>query len=273
MLETEIVMIDRVPEISYLALIDDAVRYSIISKPFTFNRMGVPLIAGVNNTAKGKFAENLFNLFCVVNETPIDSSLTSTEFWRRDLRDFIFCDREWDIKNNFLFSEIENSRSFLEAPALIPNNRSGDQWDGRKKRYFASLGREPAFLFTFMEKKPFEVILDKRQSDMLLVFSEKYSGREQAVCPFREEDFFREFEFEADKNIVVSSMPRMVITGFATTQHWEIFVDRSPSDFIVESKRVFKTRITNRFSRVGNLESFASQAGWRGSLKFSSSVL
>jgi len=110
MSESEIIIVDGIPSNEYDQLINECVRYSIISLPFTVDRMSIPNEKQrALNIAKGKVAEALFKFFCNNNNLNPDFDTCTTPFWTVDKRDFILDSCEWDIKNNFIYCQINGA--------------------------------------------------------------------------------------------------------------------------------------------------------------------
>ena len=87
----------------YDRLMEESVRYSLISLPYTINRMNLlDIESRITNIAKGKISEKIFLHFCDLNEIPVKTKNCETPFYLPDKRDFILGREEWDIKNNFL---------------------------------------------------------------------------------------------------------------------------------------------------------------------------
>ncbi len=65
MLESDVIIVDGISDSEYNSLIEECVKYAIISLPFTVDRMSIPNEKQrALNIAKGKIAEALFETFC-----------------------------------------------------------------------------------------------------------------------------------------------------------------------------------------------------------------
>ena len=100
MKENEVIIINSIPGNTYFQIAVNAVKYAIISIPFTIDRMRLRnRNLQIFNIAKGKIAEGLFKFFCQANNIPADFEKCQTPFYQIDHRDFLLQDAEWDQKN------------------------------------------------------------------------------------------------------------------------------------------------------------------------------
>lgn len=250
--ENEVIIVNGIPNSSYDDLIKECVRYAIISLPFTVDRMSIPDEKyRALNIAKGKVAESLFQFFCEANDINPDFNSCSTEFWTVDKRDFILRDKEWDIKNNFIYASHELLEgNYTDLPALVPNRRDGDQWSKRNQNVVA--GTEGVeFLFSFLKNatltngsrgNPFlEIVLTREQQDFLRELYTKYRGLPQLKEPFSEEWFWNEMNSRGGLNFYrLNSRPFLVITSYANSAHWNEFKN------------------TGRFDRQNNFQTYVA---------------
>ena len=242
MSENEVIVVNRIHPVDYERLIENCVKYAIISLPFTYDRMNiVDIKQRVHNIAKGKIAEALFRFFCEQNQIYADFASCTTNFWETDLRDFVFEQTEWDIKNNFIYhpDELLKKYNYIDLPALVPNRRDGDQWSKKtESKIFGTSGT--AFLFTFMKYAdlvngergdPFlEIHLTTQQQQFLYALYEKYKGYPQSNQPFVKEWFRDEMAKCGEMNFfTLQSKPHLVITGYATEKQWRLFHNTGPN--------------------------------------------
>ena len=234
MTESEVIIVDNTPIEIYNKIIKDSVMYSLISVPFTINRMSLLNInARIENIAKGKIAEKLFEYYCFENRILADFKSTSTPFYKTDKRDFLFGGYEWDIKNNFIYRDenLLTEFKYTNLPALIPDRNIHDQWSKREKLYFNS-SKGVKFLFTFLDAKDkdsgnpfFEVKSSQKQVEFLTKLIEKYSDRNYEKEPFQEDWFWKNMaELKGEtSSLKINSYPELVITGYADSDIWDLF--------------------------------------------------
>lgn len=238
-----------------------ALEYALISKPFTFNRMQRSLSDCVVNIAKGKFVEDLFVSLCRGKGLVVDTDSCSTHFWQRDRRDFVLLDREWDIKSIFLHRAPPRD-AFNDCPALIPNRYGTDQWATREHRYVPLASKAPAYVFVFVTPLECKIELDTQQEAFINGLCREY--KEQAVNqkPFDRDWFIANFPRFNNLQLEVKSDPVIGITGFASTNEWELYDDQPVGPIFIGSTKIYHTAIRNKSCRSGDLPSFAKLVGW-----------
>lgn len=242
MKESEIIIVDTIPNEVYDSILEKCVMYAIISLPFTVDRMAIPdEKQRALNIAKGKIAEELFKFFCQANKIYPDFDSCATDFWTVDNRDFILNSKEWDIKNNFIYTERDIlDQNYTDLPALIPNRFNGDQWT-KKNQNLISGSNGVQYLFTFLknatlnngkrEQDFLEVKLSDGQHKLLRDLYLHYKGELQNKQPFTQERFWNEMAKHGDLNFFkLHSRPYLVITGYANDTHWHLFKDTGPFD-------------------------------------------
>ncbi|MBK9253976.1 MAG: hypothetical protein IPM42_00660 [Saprospiraceae bacterium] len=233
MTESEVIIVDGLPDILYDEFVRKAMEYAVISIPFTFNRMGLQDIKKrILNISKGKVAEMLFQAFCLQNNIPVDFDSCTTPFWKRDTKDFVSEDTEWDIKNNFYYgqSDVSKDINFIDFPAFIPNNFEGDQWSGRSKLMLAKTTKS-AYVFTFLRwsdkpggKSFFEIDLSEGQVDMISRIADKYQGKKIEAAPFDENLFWSKMNSLSDTVFFkINFRPPLIITGVASDENYYLF--------------------------------------------------
>jgi len=238
-----------------------ALEYALISKPFTYNRMRLPIRRCVENIAKGKFAESLVVSILKRSGLAIDVDSCETPFWSRDRRDFVLGNYEWDVKSIFLH-RLPPNRRFDECPALIPNKSSKDQWSTRETRYVPTASAGPCYLFVFFGPMSVEIELDNRQEKYLTTLCARYGEVESRSKPFDENWFFGEFPNWRQVSMAISNNPILAITGVAGSKEWDYFVHRPPGPVIVDGVQVYQTAIDNMACKAGDLPQFADVANW-----------
>lgn len=287
MTEDEVIIVDDIPAEDYRAMVGESVRYALLSLPFTVNRMGIGrLQKRALNIAKGKISEKLFEYFCRKNEIPIETKSCETPFWTIDRRDFTLLDGEWDLKNNFYYSETEPIRSFnyTDFPALVPNRFAGDQWSKRSHKETGA--RFVGFLFTFLRmeigKKGssfFNLHLSEKQHQLITGLCKHYNGQPQHQAPFSESWFWNEMgRLGGQSFFKINFRPSLIITGVANRNYWHLFRNTGPGasqnhflehltpQWYSRSARgvlnfmngTIWTKITNATLPVGQLPSFLS---------------
>jgi hypothetical protein len=242
MIETEVIIVDAIPVEVYDSLIEKCVKYAIISLPFTVDRMAIPdEKQRALNIAKGKIAEELFQCFCNENNIFPDFETCTTEFWTVDKRDFILNGEEWDIKNNFIYTQGELlNEDYINLPALVPNRFNGDQWSKRTNNLIAGTNGV-GFLFTYLKNATLnngtrggeflEINLSEQQHLFLRNLYAKYKGMLQTNEPYTEAWFWEEMEKKGITNFYkLNFRPHLIITGFANNNSWGQFRDTGPFD-------------------------------------------
>ena len=269
MSEDEIIVVDGIPHETYRSIIEQSLRYAILSLAFTINRMVLAsLKSRLINIAKGKIAEELFLFFAHQNAIPLNAKPCRTPFYQADRRDFVLNTLEWDIKNNFLFYHQDLLPDFYtNLPALVPDKNSHDQWARRNKTEIAT-SKGVAFLFTFMKLRDqrenssrgfFDLILNKEQLNLLIRAHSKYQGHVQTKAPFQETVFWkrwRELDGQEALNFTVNNFPALIITAYAMQQEFVQFKSLQPNQTFVND--TLHTRIRNRSVLIKYLPSFAS---------------
>lgn len=243
MTENEIIIVDGIPDNEYHSLMDECVKYALLSLPFTINRMHIgDEKRRVANIAKGKIAEALFQTFCKKNSIKIDAEVCTTPFWTVDNRDFVLNSNEWDIKNNFIYHEKQIFKgNYTDLPALVPNRYKGDQWSKRNEKLVAGTNGV-TFLFTFLKNADLvegerccdfiEININHQQQSFLSELLTKYHGYPQAEEPYSSQWFWENMESRGDNNyFTLNAKPHLVITGFADRTHWNLFKNTGPDDF------------------------------------------
>lgn len=242
MTEKDIIIVDGITDSEYESLIENCVKYAIISLPFTIDRMAIPdEKQRALNIAKGKIAEVLFEFFCNKNNIKPDFGICSTPFWTVDKRDFLLNGYEWDIKNNFIYCANHLFHgNYSDLPALIPNRFNGDQWTKRNDR-FINGSNGSNYLFTFLKnaslvngirtKEFLEINITTEQHHFLRDLYSKYNGLPQNQEPFSEKWFWSEMNQKGALNLFkLNFKPFLVITGYADSSIFNLFKDTGPFD-------------------------------------------
>ncbi len=283
----EIIIADNITDEGFDKIVRRALAYALISLPFTVDRMRIPQEERrVWNIAKGKVAEYLMENYCKIRQIPIDFESCKTPFWQVDNRDFVFSNREWDLKNNFIYTENIEREKIINLPALIPNRHTKDQWSKRNaKTLNNTLGVN--YLFTFLKgaglrnNRRGDDFLSIRLSEKQVIFLRKlyskYKGMPQNQKPFEEKWFWNNF-LENNTFYEVHHKPKLIITGYAGSKHWDLFQDTGPyspdnyKDYMKPNwykktgrrnslcwlNGIMWTTITNRTIPVAKLPSFHS---------------
>jgi hypothetical protein len=268
MTENEIILVENISPAQFDKLMRKAVAYAIISIPFTYNRMNLDsLNQKIKNVAKGKIAEEILREFLLANGIEIDSAPCNTPFWAADKRDFIWGDKEWDLKNNYIYHQgyYYASGHYTDLPALIPNKNPNDQWAYRNVSKTGK-AKNVAFLFSFLKNLDryakdgafFEIELSFLQQKFLMELYQSYGGGSVKSEPYSESFFWTEFNSRGGPfGISFKQRPALVIGPYAESQHWELFSDtgEGPKHF---GDRCLFSVINNRACTWKNLPSFAS---------------
>lgn len=250
--ENEVILVDQIPNTIYDSLIDDCIKYAIISKPFTIRRIeNQTLEQAILNIFKGKIAEALFQFFCNSNNIILDWKTCTTPFWQVDKRDFILNSKEWDIKNNFLYhseNTLQNLR-YIDLPCLIPNRfqssnaRIGDQWATRNEIKNNDIGLSGvSYIFSFLKSSDldikgkrgidfysFNISID--QISFIEELEKKYNGYPTEQEPFTEDWFWQEMAKRGELDFInLNFRPYLAITGYADNFSWTNFRDTGPFD-------------------------------------------
>ncbi|MFN2394764.1 MAG: hypothetical protein ABR597_03655 [Bacteroidales bacterium] len=292
MIENEIIIVDQIPPADYDALLNECIRYAMISKPFTIRRVANQSLAqAILNIFKGKLAEELFRYFCEKNDIPADFDGCTTPFWQTDNRDFILNDLEWDIKNNYIYhpGDVLTSYNYFDLPALIPNRKPGDQWDSRDEIKNPGLCKGTGYVFTFLKGASIEnrkrqnhfynFSISAEQMSLIEKLEKRYRGKSHFEQPFTEQQFWDEMKKRGSLDFIeLNYRPNLVITARADQSHWYLFKNTGPGDAhnnfqqylkpywyrksgrgsINFMKRTFWTTLTNATCPVSALPSFLS---------------
>lgn len=239
-----------------------ALEYALLSKPFTYNRIGKPLGMCIENIAKGKFAEYLFKGVCSQGGLSIDVDRCSTPFWQRDRRDFVLADREWDVKSIYLHA-LPPKDKFQDCPALMPNKYRGDQWDTRNVRYVPDVTGHPSCVFVFLGPMKFRVELVDRQERFLRKLCIEHREKFAESEPYSRDWFLDAFPHYESVRLELDGTPTIAITGAASVGEWHRFSEFSAGPVFVGGVKVYQTAISNMACRSGDLPAFSSVSGWK----------
>ncbi len=290
MLESDVIIVDGISDSEYNSLIEECVKYAIISLPFTVDRMSIPNEKQrALNIAKGKIAEALFETFCKKNNIIIDFDVCTTPFWTVDNRDFVLNRNEWDIKNNFIYCQDEHfNGNYIDLPALVPNRFTGDQWSKRNENLIAGTNGV-FFLFTFLKNADLingqrgneflEIDISSNQQAFIRELYQRYRGLPQPAEPYASQWFWENMSTRGNNNYFrLNSKPHLIITGYANETHWRLFENTGPYDrdnnfqthinprWYLKSQKgscnflsgTLWTTITNATTPISNLPSFTS---------------
>lgn len=248
----EIIVVDGIPNNAYDSLIDDCIKYALISKPFTIRRIDKQTLEmAILNIFKGKIAESLFQYFCNANNIILDWDSCTTPFWQVDKRDFILNNKEWDIKNNFLYhtgNELTNIQ-YTDLPCLIPNRfsprngRPGDQWHTRNEiKNIGNMITGVSYVFTFLKSQDllangqrsnefFRFTITQEQLAFINNLENQYNGLPTDIEPYSEDWFWQQMMNRGSLDFIrLNYRPFLVITGYANSDHWNLFRDTGPFD-------------------------------------------
>lgn len=257
--------VHRVPHNAFVKMARQAMRYALLSSPFTVNRMGLKsLERRIENILKGKLAEFMMEDFCKCQHIDADFKSCSTPFYQIDNRDFLLNGYEWDIKNNYLSLDKNDFNGIEQLPALVPDRFKGDQWSKREKPEHNSKGVR--FLFSFMIKETgkgrsrehmMKVRLSKTHSDFLMRLLSKHKGLPCKVAPFKEDWFWEEWKELSEPDhkplLSVNFDSPLLIAGWAGNEHWNKFRKTKPASF---ANGIMRTRIDNQVLESDMLSSF-----------------
>ena len=290
MIEGDVIIVDGIPDSEYDLLIEECVKYAIISLPFTVDRMSITNEKKrALNIAKGKIAEALFEIFCRKNNINIDFDICTTPFWTVDNRDFVLNGNEWDIKNNFIYCQSEYfNGNYTDLPGLVPNRYNGDQWSKRNENLIAGTNGV-CFLFTYLKNADLingqrgneflEIDISPNQQSFIRELYKKYGGKPQQFEPFTSQWFWESMAQKGNSNYFrLNFRPHLIITGYANETHWSMFEDTGPFDrsnnfqiytkprWYLKSQKgscnflngTLWTTITNATTPISNLPSFSS---------------
>lgn len=234
------------------AIVEEQVKYGVISIPFTYDRMGyrMDIVRRIRNIVKGKVAEEIFYQFSKeIGQTiglNISVSQCQTPFYKIDKRDFVWQNIEWDIKNNFVLLPF-NKIHFDDLPALVPS----DQWSKRNQTKISGTSGV-GFFFTFMEKsssgEPINIVLSDSQDDFLRSLYRKYDGKEQENAPYSESWFFNKF---GKINYTHRFEQRILIAGYCHPSMFSLFHEEGGKNYC---NGAIHTKIYNYVLECGKLK-------------------
>ena len=237
-----------------------ALKYAIISLPWTINRMNYKhdkegIEKRLRNIILGKMPEYfMWDVFQVYN-IRVEPWAGETGFWEKDRFDMLVYlngnREEWDIKSLTLdFSKVKNE-DWLKLPALIPDRHKNDQWAKRNKLFLEQSKCKRA-LFTFLENPGLNVHVSDQQ-----------------VTAYEEIEKHKKYYIHQEKIILkkigivkcdsVKTGPRLVISGIAGPDEWDYFKPVQKGEIFLNG--LIKTRIKNMGTEIGNLPSFLKITG------------
>jgi len=269
--ENDIIFVNGIDAANYDIILNEAIQYAIISIPFTYDRMDISnLKQKIINIAKGKVAEGLFLQFCRLNGLPIDTHSCTTPFYQADHRDFVLMEREWDIKNNFIYHSGDELKrhAYVDLPALVPNRGTWDQW-GKRDQCYLPESKGAGYIFTFLKNLDrykrhhnfFDIDITPEQDALLHKLYKRYQGKHQERAPFDDDRFWEKFYESSPEqkfNFSVDLRPHLVIAACATKRHWERFVDSGAGNrpYPNIQPATLVTTINNRMCPVSRLPAF-----------------
>jgi len=263
MLAHDIIIIDTIPDRIQERFVNQAINYALLSISFTYNRMDLDKLARrIQNIAKGKIAELMFQFFMKENKLEVNFSSCQTPFYLPDKRDFLMGEYEWDIKNNFVRSaNVLSLAQIIELPALIPNRPSFgyfmDQWEKRKKMLH-STSNGARYVFTFMERPVRNDFIDIYIHPNLKLFFERikkeYPFVKKEQAPFTESWFWNEISKVDFPTYKLNQTLRLYVTAWAGESQFKYFYDTKKQNF----EGFIFTIIKNKTIKVHRLPSFAS---------------
>jgi hypothetical protein len=234
----EAIIIDKLPTLVYHNIATEAVRYALISVCFTYDRMDKQaLMPRINNIFKGKLSEGIFYHYCAEHNIPINHQDCATPFWLPDLRDFVWLNGEWDLKNNFFYCNDDDFQKFdfTALPALIPNKSWNDQWSKRDDLHMNDT-RFCAYLFSFMRLKPngkpfFRIELSGEQVDFLCYVNTHFEQSPYGLMPFEAQWFYEQMAQKGSTEFIhLNYYPEMILTACANARYWSLFKNTSATE-------------------------------------------
>jgi hypothetical protein len=234
----EAIIIKAINPSLFQALALKAIRYAMISVPFTYNRMEKSnMLPRIENIFKGKLAEEIFYYYCQSQHIDVDFESCTTPFWMSDQRDFLWLGGEWDLKNNFFYctDEAFENFDFTLFPALIPNKYDHDQWSKRNETLLYQ-SKFMAYVFSFMRLLPdnkafFKILLDHRQLDFIHHVAEKYHHLPYSKMASFETWFFQQLDPSTNLEVIeIYYQPEMILTACANARYYHLFQNTSVND-------------------------------------------
>lgn len=263
MLAHDIIIIDKIPERIQDRIVNKAINYALLSISFTYNRMDLNKLANrIQNIAKGKIAELMFQFFMKENRLEVNFSSCQTPFYKPDKRDFLMAEYEWDIKNNFVRSaDTLSLKQLIELPALIPNRPSykyfTDQWEKRNIMLHPT-SNGARYVFTFMQRPIRDDFIDVYIHPNLRAFFESVKKEfpyvKKGQAPFTESWFWNEMSKVDFPTYRIKQKLKLYITSWAGDEHFKYFYNTEKQNF----NQLIFTLINNKTIKVHRLPSFAS---------------
>lgn len=262
MLAHDVIIIDDLPKRIEERIVNQAINYALISISFTFNSMDIhKLNTRVQNIAKGKIAELIFQYFMKENKLEVNFDSCQTPFYMPNKRDFVMAEYEWDIKNSFIRSTHElSAKQLIDLPALIPNRQSThyfrDQWEKRKEmKHNTSQGVR--YVFTFMERPLYQDFISIQIHDSLLLFYEnlknKFPGKYKEKPPFTDSWFWNEVSKINFPTYELKVGLRLYISAWAGEENFKYFYNTERENF----DDMIYTNIRNRTIKAHRLPAFS----------------
>lgn len=244
MTEAEVICLENIPTSDYNRMVIQAIRYALLSKPFTIKRVeGLPVADRILNIFKGKLAEQLFAWYSTQHVTDADWESCTTPFYQTDKRDFIWKGIEWDIKNNYIYHAGVNltDYGYTQLPALVPNRHGGDQWAKRTELKNPGKAKATGFIFTFLKGASLhngkrsddfcKLMLSESQLQTMEQLEIQFGGNPVAAMPFEPSWLWDKLQFHPNDNIIrMQYYPKLCIAGYALVQHENLFKNTGPGD-------------------------------------------
>ncbi len=244
MTETEVICLENIPKPDYSRMVIHAVRYALLSKPFTIKRVeGLPVADRILNIFKGKLAEQLFAWYASQHLTGVDWETCVTPFYKTDRRDFIWKGIEWDIKNNYIYhaGDTLTDHGYTQLPALVPNRHGGDQWAKRNELKNPGKANATGFIFTFLKGASLHngkrsddfcnLMLSESQLQTIEQLEIQFGGNPVAAMPFEPAWFWQQLKLNPQDAIIrMHYYPKLYITGYALAQQENLFKNTGPGD-------------------------------------------
>jgi len=149
MQESEVIIINGIPEQIYNNIVDEAFAYAVKSIAFTYNRLKRGLIERIEYITSGKISESIICFFLRENGIVIDTECCKTPYEIPDRNDFMYDGVEYDTKCYKLknqSSDILNDNLYTNLPAAIMQGQFKNITYNRK-------ATSAAFIFMFHRKE------------------------------------------------------------------------------------------------------------------------
>jgi hypothetical protein len=256
MQESEVIIINGIPEQIHKSIVDEAFAYAIQSVAFTYNRLKRALYDRVIFITDGKIAEGLLSFFLKENGIVVDTTYCKTNYLLPDNNDFMYNGVEYDAKCYRLKnigSNIMRTQNHINLPAAV--------FQGQFKNItYSRTATSSAFIFMFQgqqDKPMIQINIPNDVSSQIEYLTRKYYNKH---IPFETKDEKQVESFPGRCQIKQNYYVYYVITAYANLaeDHQKFILYNAYNKGPLHFGRNFSIIKNNYLCPLTNLNSFAS---------------